>query len=227
MLGGEKMKELVLQMEEGIFLPDIIAEENKRRNSEETRIANEEERKTNEETRIANENSRQEKMLELVDNIENKLMFYKKYEQIYTTTAINEQEINIDIPEYNKNTILFVTVNGIDLIEKEDYKIYAKGTTIIGGGTITKYHIKLTTPITTIGTKVHFLCLKTTIASAEDFETLKGDKGDTPYIGNNGNWFVGDEDTGVSAILKPTVLTQAEYDSLGEYEDTLYYIREE
>lgn len=27
----------------------------------------------------------------------------------------------------------------------------------------------------------------------------KGDTGDTPYIGDNGNWWIGDVDTGVSA----------------------------
>lgn len=30
-------------------------------------------------------------------------------------------------------------------------------------------------------------------------ETVKGDPGDTPYIGANGNWFIGNTDTGVKA----------------------------
>lgn len=28
---------------------------------------------------------------------------------------------------------------------------------------------------------------------------VKGEQGDTPYIGSNGNWWIGDVDTGVSA----------------------------
>lgn len=33
----------------------------------------------------------------------------------------------------------------------------------------------------------------------EWINTLAGKPGDTPYIGNNGNWFIGEVDTGISA----------------------------
>lgn len=35
------------------------------------------------------------------------------------------------------------------------------------------------------------------IAGAGPIKGEKGDDGFTPYIGNNGNWFIGDTDTGV------------------------------
>lgn len=38
-----------------------------------------------------------------------------------------------------------------------------------------------------------------TIFDFSTVETVKGDPGDTPNIGANGNWFIGDTDTGVKA----------------------------
>ena len=38
-----------------------------------------------------------------------------------------------------------------------------------------------------------------TIFDFSTVETVKGDPGDTPYIGANGNWFIGLVDTGVKA----------------------------
>ena len=38
-----------------------------------------------------------------------------------------------------------------------------------------------------------------TIFDFSTVETVKGDPGDTPYIGANGNWFIGDTDTFVKA----------------------------
>lgn len=38
-----------------------------------------------------------------------------------------------------------------------------------------------------------------TIFDFSTVETVKGDPGDTPYIGASGNWFIGDSDTGVRA----------------------------
>ena len=38
-----------------------------------------------------------------------------------------------------------------------------------------------------------------TIFDFSTVETVKGDPGDTPYIGANGNWYVGSSDTGVKA----------------------------
>ena len=38
-----------------------------------------------------------------------------------------------------------------------------------------------------------------TIFDFSTVETVKGDPGDTPYIGANGNWFIGNTDTGVKA----------------------------
>ncbi|MBR2131492.1 MAG: hypothetical protein IJ955_02970 [Oscillospiraceae bacterium] len=44
-----------------------------------------------------------------------------------------------------------------------------------------------------------------TIFDFSTVETVKGDPGDTPYIGANGNWFIGDTDTGVRAQGNPGV----------------------
>jgi len=76
----------------------------------------------------------------------------------------------------------------------------------------------------------------------------KGDKGDTgpagadgkdgqtPYIGENGNWWIGTQDTGVAAggsaapagnVRTMQVLTEEEYTALGEKDAaTLYLIKE-
>ena len=36
----------------------------------------------------------------------------------------------------------------------------------------------------------------------EWLESLRGQDGDTPYIGSNGNWFIGQTDTGVKATAE-------------------------
>ena len=43
------------------------------------------------------------------------------------------------------------------------------------------------------------------IAGAGAIKGEKGDDGLTPYIGENGNWFIGDVDTGVSASPKELI----------------------
>lgn len=161
------MEELVLTMEDGLFLPDAIKAEIERRANEETRIVNEQERIANEETRIANEAFREEKtneLLEVLDNVQEKIVFYKKYETVYNTTFIDEKEIPVNIEALNQNNILFVDVNGWDLIENTDYTIdYSRNI------------ITLTEPLNEVGTKVHFVCLKTALANEENINSLKGE----------------------------------------------------
>lgn len=45
---------------------------------------------------------------------------------------------------------------------------------------------------------------------------LKGLDGLTPYIGENGNWWIGDEDSGVPAQGNSYVVTEADYDAIAE-----------
>ena len=78
------------------------------------------------------------------------------------------------------------------------------------------------------GSIVEIIYTKMIATKNEDYEFLRGPQGHTPYIGENGNWWINGEDTGVFAGYAPVVMTQAEYDALTEIdEDTLYYIKEE
>jgi hypothetical protein len=43
-----------------------------------------------------------------------------------------------------------------------------------------------------------------------DNSLVKGDDGITPHIGENGNWYIGDEDTGIPAEGKEYVLTETD-----------------
>lgn len=96
-----------------------------------------------------------------------------KTENIYTTTLSSETTIPIGISSYTATDVLLVDVNGLDLIQGTDYTI--SGTNIV-----------LTTPITTVGTKVHFTDLKMTTATTSDYRTLKGEKGDKGDTGDTG-----------------------------------------
>lgn len=78
------------------------------------------------------------------------------------------------------------------------------------------------------GSIVEVIYTKMVATKNEDYEFLRGLPGYTPYIGENGNWWINEEDTGFPTVAVPTVLTQAEYDSLDNRdENTLYYIKEE
>ena len=44
----------------------------------------------------------------------------------------------------------------------------------------------------------------------------KGEKGDTPYIGENGNWWIGDEDTGISASGGSNITVDSELSTESE-----------
>ena len=46
--------------------------------------------------------------------------------------------------------------------------------------------------------------------SGSESEWLESLKGKTPYIGENGNWFIGEEDTGIMASPELTALSTEE-----------------
>jgi len=52
------------------------------------------------------------------------------------------------------------------------------------------------------------------IYNGENWESLKGANGITPHIGENGNWFIGTTDTGVSANGDPYTLTDADKEEI-------------
>lgn len=96
-----------------------------------------------------------------------------KSENTYTTTLSSETTIPIGIQTYSSTDVLLVDINGLDLIQGTDYTI--SGTNIV-----------LTTPITTIGTKVHFIALKMTSATTSDYNNLRGPKGEKGDTGDTG-----------------------------------------
>lgn len=107
----------------------------------------------------------QQQWADLKTNLTN---YYKRYEHIYTTTVANETNIPIGITQYNSASILEVYIEGRMLTREE----YTNGT----------YSIILNTPLSEIGTKVHFVVYRSVCATNEDFEKLKGDKGDSGAI---------------------------------------------
>ena len=92
--------------------------------------------------------------------------YYKRYESIYTTTVANETDIPINIPQYNTLTILEVYIEG-RMLNRNEY-------TVNGTNSIT-----LTTPLSEIGTKVHFIVYKSVCVTNEDYNLLKGEPGDS------------------------------------------------
>lgn len=175
------MEELELRFDDeaGIYLPQVVAEENRRKANENERIANEEQRKANESERIANEEYRKETMAEIESEVDSlidemnanlkKISYIKRFRLMYTT-AING-ETTFKLPsEYTNASMLDVRVNGFTLNETE-YTVDTANLTIV-----------LTNPVT-IGTVVEVVVTRLTTAHIEDYDVLKGDKGDPPTRG--------------------------------------------
>lgn len=95
--------------------------------------------------------------------------FYTKDESNYVTAQADEDTIPIGITGFRSTDILFVDINGLDLIEGEDYTI--SGTNII-----------LETPISSVGQTVHFLALRAVAITPQDYSALKGDPGDVQDV---------------------------------------------
>lgn len=91
--------------------------------------------------------------------------FYIKQQYTYQTTQPSEATLAIPFSEYISSDMLFITINGLDLEEGIDY--------VISGS-----NINLVTPITHIGTTVHFSMLRAVAVTPEDYSNLKGDQGD-------------------------------------------------
>lgn len=63
------------------------------------------------------------------------------------------------------------------------------------------------------------------IAGAGPIKGEKGDDGLTPYIGENGNWFIGDVDTGVSA--SPKELIEVDGKLIADTENNCLYVEKD
>ena len=100
--------------------------------------------------------------------------YYKRYESTYTTVEENESNIPINISKYNEGSILEVYIEG-RMLTREEYKINGTNS------------ITLTTALSEVGTKVHFVVYRSVCAVNEDFDKLKGDTGEIgtpiPYDG--------------------------------------------
>lgn len=95
--------------------------------------------------------------------------YYKRYESTYLTTEANETNIPINISQYNTLAILEVYVEG---------RILNRGEYTING----THSITLVTPLSIIGTKVHFVVYRSVCATNQDIVNLKGDKGDSGAV---------------------------------------------
>lgn len=111
---------------------------------------------------------------EVEELLNDKLLFYKKYESVvYANSGTTEVAINIQ--EYSETCLLFVDKNGLDLIKDVDYTVDNSLKKII-----------LKKKITVDNTAIHFVCLKTTVATSKDYDALKGDKGEIGETGPRG-----------------------------------------
>lgn len=111
---------------------------------------------------------------EVEELLNDKLLFYKKYESVvYANSGTTEVAINIQ--EYSETCLLFVDINGLDLIKDVDYTVDNSLKKII-----------LKNKITVDNTAIHFVCLKTTVATSKDYDALKGDKGEIGETGPRG-----------------------------------------
>lgn len=141
---------------------------------------------------------------EWVDSI-GKVNYYKKFSKIYTVPANWIGEIIKDETLSNNTTIVEIYVNGEKLVEGIDYKNMAYGPSIGIGGIQPGYEFFEFVNEYEEGSIIEIVYFKSIVATENDYDLLKGEKGDTPHIGDNGNWFIGNADTNVSALNTPLV----------------------
>lgn len=99
-----------------------------------------------------------------------KILFHKKEESVYYTVEENQTVIPID--NYISPSIVFVNVNGF-VLSQDDYSIDTENKTII-----------LNNAIDVINTKIHIIQIKIVVANLEDYDFLKGEKGDKGQDGS-------------------------------------------
>lgn len=144
--------------------------------------------------------------------------FLQKISNLYvlpTTIFFEKEKINQDFSNIE------IYVNG-EKLNSNDYSFMSVSDYDILGYNIILHNFYED------GSVVEVIYTKMIATKNEDYEFLRGSPGYTPYIGENGNWWINEEDTGFPTVAVPNVLTQAEYDSLDNHdENTLYYIKEE
>lgn len=101
---------------------------------------------------------------------EGETTYVSKLESSFTTTEASTTTVPIGVSNFSQYDMLFVDINGLDLISGTDY-------------TVDGQNITLTTPITTIGTVVHFVVIRMVSLQSADYSQLKGDTGDAAGFG--------------------------------------------
>lgn len=91
-------------------------------------------------------------------------VYYRLLQGSVQTTSGSTTTIEIPV-DYSDHDILFVDVNGLDLVGGTDY-------------TVSNGSIVLASPITHQGASVNFKVLRAIALTPEDYSALKGDKGD-------------------------------------------------
>ena len=171
--------ELLFEDESGVYLPQVVANENERKSNEIERVANEKTRVANENERVENEEKRKTSMEqfeamkdELVASVK-KISFTKEYKATYTTITNNESVFKIP-SEYTDTSMVWVYVNGMKLNVNE-YTIDTANSLVI-----------LTNALDVIGTMVEVAVYRLTTATEEDYEALRGPEGPEGPTGPKG-----------------------------------------
>lgn len=100
----------------------------------------------------------------------------------------------------NRITFLYTLDNGIEKTSTLDVMNGEKGNNGLDGVSIEKIELTSNSELKTILTDGSYFI-------TEPLPSLKGENGVdgiTPHIGNNGNWYIGDKDTGISASGEST-----------------------
>lgn len=110
--------------------------------------------------------------LEWLESI-SKANYYRQYKQTIVTTEDNTTIIPINISTFNETCLLEAFLNGLRLDDTE-YSVNYANRQIVLFNSIGKNQI------------VHLIVSKTIVATANDFDLLKGEKGDNGLDGQNG-----------------------------------------
>ena len=159
--------ELMFEDEAGIYLPQVVAEENKRKANEHERLSSEEERLANEKERVENEEYRKNTMKEIetktdaiIDEMNanlRKISFVRRYKAVHTA---EENQDTFSIPsEYTETSMLDIHVNGFTLNDTQ-YSINSTDLTVT-----------LVDPVDA-GTTVEIVVTRLTTAHIEDYNSL-------------------------------------------------------
>lgn len=164
------MEELELIFDENeVYLPQVVAEENKRKATENERIENENERIENEKARAEKDAERDTKVNSLFrqfdllkEDVEaglTKTSYLKRFSTYLFAMSFNTGSLNLP-DEYSELCLLDIYVNGMKV---GDYSI-----------DLENRKIKLSQPLNVPGTPVEIVVTKLVSLNVEDYDKLAG-----------------------------------------------------